>query len=160
MTDLLQRPYADYGRKKKISFRNSVKQLYEDIAIIMGAKDAVSDSYPYETARIADTLEICTPNDTAEYSQIDDIIVIDVHGEQGFMNTDIGSRDINIQVLVVVATNRPDALNLSYKKSWPLRPRNITWNTRPRRKREDSSIDRALDMEVLVFEYIGIRRRG
>ncbi|XP_057376797.1 nuclear valosin-containing protein-like isoform X1 [Daphnia carinata] len=92
MADLLQRQYPDYGRKKKLAFRNSVKQAYEDIRATLDIKEDSSDSDPYETARIPDTPEtretaneslrsMYSTNRTEDNSKLDDIMVIDVLGD-------------------------------------------------------------------------------
>ncbi len=67
--------------------------MYEEIIETLEAKNDDTDSDPYETARIADTPEtrqtaneslrsMYSSNRTADDSKIDDIMVIDVLGEQ------------------------------------------------------------------------------
>ncbi|EFX62597.1 hypothetical protein DAPPUDRAFT_300935 [Daphnia pulex] len=126
MADVLQRQYTDYGRKKKIPFRNSVKQAYEDIRITLEAKDDGSDSDPYETARIAETPErndtaneslrsMYSSNRTAEDSKIDDIMVIDVLGEQEMAPPQ--STPIKKKVVVKRKKVDPEAPGETKKKS-------------------------------------------
>nr|CAH0102978.1 unnamed protein product [Daphnia galeata] len=126
MADVLQRTYPDYGRKKKIPFRNSVKQVYEEIIETLEAKNDDTDSDPYETARIADTPEarqtaneslrsMYSSNRTADDSKIDDIMVIDVLGEQDVAPPQ--STPVKKKVVVKRKKVDPEAANETRKKS-------------------------------------------